>query len=154
MPYINGIFVVDHSYYNTTPSQNSAYSYHYQEPQLPPCTYIHPNSPAAQLGPTPEELAPILEHQCQFLRDEELAQPPPALTRSTTGYHYSPQIEIPSHPAHLSPQQEAAQIGITPEEFEAANKHSICEQAEWIATEEAEWRERERAKWQGEPPVT
>ena len=95
MPYIYGIFMVDHSYYSHTPSQNSAYSYHYQEPQLPPCTYIHPDSAAAQLGLTPEELAPILEEQHQFLRDDKLTQPPPALTRSTTGYHYSPRIEIP-----------------------------------------------------------
>ena len=81
MPYINGIFVVDHSYYSPTPFQNSAYSYHYQEPQLPPCTYIHPDSAAAQLGLTPEEMAPILEEPTD--RD---TTPPRTFNHTTRSY--------------------------------------------------------------------
>jgi hypothetical protein len=67
MLFINGIFVMDHSYYNNTPYHISAYSYHYREPQIPPSIHIHPESAAGQLGLTPEELAPILREQQEFL---------------------------------------------------------------------------------------
>jgi hypothetical protein len=47
-------------------------------------------------------------------------------------------------------QQEAAQLGITPEELAAIGKESIREQNEWLAKEEADWRKREGERWRGE----
>jgi hypothetical protein len=90
MPSNQGHFVMDDSYYLGSHYQIPAYNHnHYREPQLLPSNYIH--SAAGQLGLTPAEMAPILRQQQEFLQDE-LAQPPPALTRSTT-YHLKVQIE-------------------------------------------------------------
>jgi hypothetical protein len=83
MSYIlNGIYAMEDSYYTGPQYQILAYS----PPRIAPSSYIHPESAAGLLGITPEELAPILQDQQEFLGDE-LAQPPPALTRSTTTYH-------------------------------------------------------------------
>jgi hypothetical protein len=73
-------------YHQKTLIYNSGYN-NYWEPQLPPSTHIHPDSVAAQLGLTPTEMAPILQEQREFLRNElrnEIAQPPPVLTRPAT----------------------------------------------------------------------
>jgi hypothetical protein len=53
-------------YYQNTPIYNSTPS-SYWEPQLTPSIHIHPESAAGQLGYTPEELAPILREQQEFL---------------------------------------------------------------------------------------
>jgi hypothetical protein len=60
MPFINGIFIMDPSYYTNTPLyippyNNSSNNNNYITPD-----HIHPNSSAAELSLTPEELAPIL----------------------------------------------------------------------------------------------
>jgi hypothetical protein len=76
-------------YHQETPIYYSDYN-SYWEPQLPPSIHIHPDSVAAKLGLTPAEMAPILQEQQEFLQNElqnELAQPPPTLTRSTSTYH-------------------------------------------------------------------
>ena len=121
-------------------------SYRHEELRVIPSTYIHPESPAGQLGLTPEELEPILRDQQEFLRNE-LAQPPPALTRTTSTHHLRARAELQPKPTSLSPQQEAARLGITPEELAAIGEESFREQTEWIAKDEAEWREREERRW-------
>ena len=68
--------------YNNSPYYTLANYYNYTLPE----DYISPNSAAAQLGLTPADMAPILQEQYELMRDE-LTQPPPALTRSTTTYH-------------------------------------------------------------------
>src|SRR6202050_386474 len=129
---------MDHINYNS-PYYTPAHHHHSGEPQLPPSIQIHPQSAAGQLGYTPEQLAPILREQQQFLLAEELAQPLPVLTRPTTRYHRTTRIETQPDPAfYTRPQQEAAQLGISPEELAA------------IAKDEAKWREREGDRWRGE----
>jgi hypothetical protein len=123
-------------------------SYCHREPWVMPNTYINPESPAGQLGLTPEELMPILHDQQEFLRDK-LAQPPPALTRPTTTYHLKAQTEPHPNPNSLSPQQEATRLGITPEELAVIGEDSIHKQIEWIAKDKAKWREHEEKRWQG-----
>jgi hypothetical protein len=141
---------MDHINYNS-PYYTPAHNHYYWEPQLPPSIQIHPQSAAGQLGYTPEQLAPILREQQQFLLAEELAQPPPALTRHTTRYHRTTRIETQPDPAfYARPQQEAAQLGISPEELAAISEESIREQNEWLAKDEAKWREREGDRWRGE----
>jgi hypothetical protein len=71
------------------------------------------------------------------------------LTRSTTTYHLKARTEPQPNPNSLSPPQEAARLGITPEELAAIGKESFREQTEWIAKDEAEWREREEKRWRG-----
>ena len=139
---------MDHTYYNS-PYYTPVYN-HYWEPQLPPRIHIHPQSAAGQLGYTPEQLAPILHKHQQFLLAEELAQPPPTLTRLTTNYQRTTGIETQPEPAfYTCPQQEAAQLGITPEELAAISEESIREQNEWFAKDEAEWRNHEEERWRG-----
>ncbi|KIM76999.1 hypothetical protein PILCRDRAFT_12368 [Piloderma croceum F 1598] len=92
---------------------------------------IHPDSAAAQLGLTPEELAPILQEQQEFLNSldsmgykpeqqqhlrNELAQPPPILTRPTT--------------TQLIPATQ--QLRLTQEEAEEV----LQDQEEWMRDEE------------------
>jgi hypothetical protein len=67
MPYINGIFIMEDSYYLNTPFYIPAYNSYHNEPQIPLGTYIHPESAAGQLGLTPTELALILEEQHEFM---------------------------------------------------------------------------------------
>ena len=139
-------------YHQNTPIYNPGYN-NYWEPQLPPSTYIHPDSVAAQLGLTPEELAPILRDQQEFLRNE-LAQPLPALTRPTTTYHLKPRTEIPPDPAFYARlQQEAAHLGISPREPAAISEEAVCKQAKWFTSDEANWRKREGERWQSEATV-
>jgi hypothetical protein len=142
---------MDHTYYNiNSPYYTSANNHYYWEPQLPPSIHIHPDSAAAQLGLTPADMVPILQEQREFLRNElrnELAQPPPALTRTTSTHHLRARAEPQPKPTSLSPQQEAARLGITPEELAAIGEDSIRDQAEWLAQDEVEWREREERRW-------
>jgi hypothetical protein len=142
---------MDHINYNS-PYYTPAHNHYYWEPQLPPSIQIHPQSAAGQLGYTPEQLAPILREQQQFLLAEELAQPPRVLTRpATTSYHRTTRIEANPNPAvYTRPQQEAAELGIGPEELAAISEQAVREQAEWLAKEEAEWRNREEERWRGE----
>jgi hypothetical protein len=102
---------INEAQYNNTPFYIPEYNSYHREPQLPPSTHIHPDSPAAILGITPEELAPILRDQQEFLRNE-LAQPPPIITRPTT-YRLIPATE---------------QLGLTQEEVEEV----LEDQREWI----------------------
>jgi hypothetical protein len=144
MPYINGIFVMEDSY--NTPYYNSALNNHYWEPQLPPSIHIHPESPAGQLGYTLEELGPILHEQQQFLRDK-FAQPPP----TSTSYHRPPRTKTTPDPTfYAHPQQEAAKLGITPEELAAISEEATREQAEWLASDEANRKKRESERGRGE----
>jgi hypothetical protein len=95
-------------------------------------------------------MAPILQEQQEFLQNElrnELAQPPPTLTRSTSTYHHRGRAEPQPKPTSLSPQQEAARLGITLEELAVISEESIREQAKWLAKDEVEWREREEMRW-------
>jgi hypothetical protein len=81
----------------------------------------------------------------------ELAQPPPTLTRSTTTYHLKPQIKTQPDPAfYACPQQEAARLGIILEELAAIGEDSIREQAKWIVKDKAKWRERKEMRWRDE----
>ena len=110
IPKTLNLATMDHNYYNSpyyTVNNN-----YYWEPQPPPSIYIHPESPAGILWYTPEQLAPILHEQQQFLRDE-LTQPLPTLTQSTNTYHLRARAEPQPKPTPLSPQQEATQLGIT-----------------------------------------
>jgi hypothetical protein len=52
-------------------------------------------------------------------------------------------------PTSLSPQKEAAWLGITPEELAAISEESIHEQAEWLAKYEIKWKECEERRWRG-----
>jgi hypothetical protein len=150
MPSNQGHFVMDDSYYLGSHYQIPAYNHHHMEPQLLPSNYIHPDSAAGQLGLTPAEMAPILRQQQEFLRDE-LAQPPPALTRPTTTYHLKPQIKTQPDPAfYACPQQEAANLGISLWELAAISEEAVREQAEWLASDEANWRKREGERWRSE----
>jgi hypothetical protein len=94
-------------------------------------------------------MVPILQEQQEFLRNE-LAQPLPTLTRTTNTHHLRAQAEPQPKPTLLSPQQEAARLGITPEELATIGEDSIREQAEWIAKDEAKWKERKEMRWWGE----
>jgi hypothetical protein len=94
-------------------------------------------------------MVPILQEQQEFLQNE-LAQPPPALTRTTSTHHLMARAEPQPKPTSLSPQQEAARLGITSEELAAISEDSIRDQAEWLAQDEVEWREREERRWLGE----
>src|SRR6202167_6237652 len=140
---------MDHTYSNS-PYNTPIYSHYYWEPQLPPSIHIHPQSAAGQLGYTPEELTPILREQQQFLRDK-LAQPPRVLTRpATTSYHCTTRIEATPNPVfYARPQQEAAELGIGPEELAAISEQAIRDQAEWLAKDETEWKNREEERWRG-----
>ena len=72
---------------------------------------IHPNSAAAQLGLTPEELVPVLrEQQCEY----EYAQPLPVSAGPTI------------HPGSV-----AAQLGLTQEEIQEV----LEDQEEWMREE-------------------
>src|ERR1700685_401084 len=138
---------MDHINYNS-PYYTPAHNHYYWEPQLPPSIQIHPQSAAGQLGYTPEQLTPILREQQQFLLAEELTQLPPALTRPTTGYHHTTWIETQPDPAfYAHPQQEATQLGISPEDLATISEEAIREQAEWLTKEEAKWRNREEERW-------
>jgi hypothetical protein len=111
---------INEAQYNNTPFYIPEYNSYQGEPQLPPSTHIHPDSPAAILGITPEELAPILRDQQEFLRNE-LAQPPPIITRPTT-YCLIPATE---------------QLGLTQEEIEEV----LEDQREWMREEEEQRQE-------------
>jgi hypothetical protein len=139
---------MDHTYYNS-PYYTPVNNHYYWEPQPPPNIYIHPELPAGLLGYTPEQLMPILCEQQQFLQDK-FAQPLPTLTRPTTTYHLRAWAEPQPNPTLLSPQQEATQLGITPEELAMISEDSIRKQVEWIAKDEAEWREHKEKRWWGE----
>src|ERR1700722_11755828 len=84
---------------------------------------------------------PPLQYQRKYLRDE-LTQPPPALSRSTSTYHHKARVEPQPKPTPLSPQQGAARRGTTPEE-------ATREQSKWLATDEVEWRKYEGERWRG-----
>src|ERR1700691_4905309 len=141
---------MDHINYNS-PYYTPAHNHYYWEPQLPPSIQIHPQSAAGQLGYTPEQLAPILREQQQFLLAEELAQPPRVLTRpTTTSYHRTTRIEATPNPVlYARPQQEAAKLGISLEELAAISEQAIRDQAEWLTKDEAEWKNREGERWRG-----
>jgi hypothetical protein len=109
MPFTDGYFVMDNSYYINSDFHNPSYS----ELRAPP-DHIHPNSAAAQLGLTPEELAPILQ-ECENLQSV-FAQPPPILTGTTT-----------NHPIPAT-----AQLGLTKDEIEEV----LEDQEEWMREEE------------------
>src|ERR1700735_2067737 len=132
---------MDHTYSNS-PYNTPSYNHYYWEPQLPPSIHIHPQSAAAQLGYTPEELAPILREQQQFMLAEELAQPQRVLTRpTTTSYHRTTRIEATPNPVfYARPQQEAAKLGISLEELAAISEQAIRDQAEWLVKDETKWK--------------
>ena len=123
----------------------------YNSPYFTPVNnhyYKEPESPAGLLGYIPEQLAPVLRKQQQFLQDK-LAQPQLVLTRPTTT-SYCCTMRIATTPdlafyTHL--QQDAAQLGITTEELATISKESICEQNEWLMKDEANWRECEEMRW-------
>jgi hypothetical protein len=104
---------LDHSFYVGSPLQIPAYN-----PHRTPNTHIPPDSPAGILGLTPEELTPILREQQQIMRDE-LAQPPPILTRTPT-----------TTTTHLIPPTQ--ELGLTKEEVEEV----IQDQEDWLREEE------------------
>jgi hypothetical protein len=89
-----------------------------------------------------------LQHQRRHLRDE-VAQPPPTLTRSTTTYQHKARVEPQPKPTPLSPQQGVARRGRTPEDLTTTSEGTIREPAKWLATDEAGWRKREGERWQG-----
>ena len=98
--------------YNNSPYYTLANYYNYTLPE----DYISPNSAAAQLGLTPADMAPILQEQYELMRDE-LAQPPPALTRpDTTNYGLEEHQVIPS--TYIHPESPAGQLGLTPQELD------------------------------------
>jgi hypothetical protein len=91
----------------------------YNELRITPSTHIHPDSLAAQLDFTPEDLEPILQHQQEHLPDE-YAQPP-----------------LISAKPIIDPDSAAAQLGLTSEDMEEV----IADQIEWMREEEEqEWR--------------
>ena len=114
---------------------------------------IHPNSAAAQLGLTPEELAPILrEQQCEY----EFAQPP---TQPTAYHNHAIQAKPPQPPSNPAPyvhlQSVAARFGLTPTEIAEIEDECIHNQAEWLAIEdEANRRAREGRELRGEQEET
>ena len=86
------------------------------------------------------ELAPILHKQQEFLQNE-FTQPLPTSTRPTTSYHRPAQIKTTPNPTFYTRlQQEATQLGITPEELAAISEQAIHKQAEWLTLEEADRR--------------
>jgi hypothetical protein len=111
MPLINGYFVMDDSYYIDSQFHIPSYRKFHTQPEI----IIHPNLATTQLRLTPAELAPILREQQEYLQDE-IAQPPPTFTRSTT--------------ARLIPATE--QLGLITEEIEEVPK----DQEEWMNEEE------------------
>src|ERR1700720_2473373 len=86
---------------------------YYSPPRMTLSTHIHPDSVAAQLGLTPEELTPILQDQQREYQQHELeyeaAQPP---------FHFT-------HTIH--PDSVAAQLGLTPEELIPILQDQHCE---------------------------
>ena len=118
---------------------------------LPP-DHIHPNSAAAQLGLTLEELTPILQ-DCENLQNE-FAQP---LTEPTTYHNHTIRAESPQPPPNLAPPalpksvaDTIAQLGLTPTELAALEEECIREQTEWLAIEdEADRMVRERGELRG-----
>jgi hypothetical protein len=129
MPFTDGYFIMDNSYYINSDFHIPSYS----ELRAPP-DHIHPNSAAAQLGLTPEELAPVLREQ-QY--EYECAQPP---TQPTTCHNHYAQAKPPqpsSNPTpYVHPQSVAAQLGLTPNELIALEEECIREQTEWLAIED------------------
>jgi hypothetical protein len=92
MPFSNSVFILeDHNYFHNNPFQTPGHNNYYNKPQLTHSTHIHPQSAAGQLGLTPEELAPILHEQQEFLQNKS-TQPPMILTRPTTT-HWIPATE-------------------------------------------------------------
>src|ERR1700722_17937273 len=93
---------------------------YYSPPQTTLSTHIHPDSVAAQLGLTPEELTPILQDQQHEYQQEELeyeaAQPPLYFTHT------------------IHPESTAAQLGLSMEEMEEV----LEDQREWMRQEEEE----------------
>src|ERR1700720_1800778 len=91
---------------------------YYSPPRMTLSTHIHPDSVAAQLGLTPEELTPILQdQQCEYQQHEleyEAAQPPLYLTHT------------------IHPDSTAAQLGL--EDMEEV----LEDQREWMRQEEEE----------------
>jgi hypothetical protein len=98
--------------YNNSPYYTLANYYNHPLPE----DYISPNSAAAQLGLTPADMAPILQEQHELMRDE-LAQPPPALTRpATTNYGPEELWVMPS--TYIHPESPAGQLGLNPQELD------------------------------------
>ena len=92
---------------------------------------------------------PPLQHQRKHLRDE-LAQPPPALTRSTITCHHKARVQPQPKPTPLSPQRGTARQETTLEDLATTSEEAIRERSEWLALDKAEWREREGERWRGE----
>jgi hypothetical protein len=91
-----------------------------------------------------------LRKQLEFLRDE-VAQPPLASTRPTTSYHHPTQIKTTPDPAfYACPQQEATQLGISPEQLVVISKEAICEQAKCLTSDKANQKKGESERWQSE----
>ena len=120
---------MDHTYSNS-PYNTPIYNHYYWEPQLPPSIHIHPQSAAGQLGYTPEELAPILREQQQFLQNE-LAQPPCVLTM----------VPFTWSPPNMYTQNRNANFGPFPypsdrnDPFDSKNK-TIGQIFDWVKIEE------------------
>ena len=60
---INGNFVIDSLYYLNSPYHIPAYNHNHTIP----AETVHPNSPAAQLGLTPAEIAQVLQEQRELM---------------------------------------------------------------------------------------
>src|ERR1700691_6061963 len=98
--------------YSNSPYYTLANYYNHTLPE----DYISPNSAAVHLGLTPTDMAPILQEQYELMQDE-LAQPPLALTRpATTNYGLEERQVMPSTYIHL--ESPASQLGLTPKELE------------------------------------
>ena len=98
---------------------------------------IHLNSAAAQLGLTPEELAPILQEQQEFLDslDSLGYEPKQQWYEHPPTRHTQPPFELDIHPNSM-----AAQLGLTLEEVREVNE----EQERWFREEYQQELERDR----------
>ncbi|KIM86659.1 hypothetical protein PILCRDRAFT_4561 [Piloderma croceum F 1598] len=72
MPYINGYFIMDDSYY----TDSDFYILTYDTLQTTPSTHIHPDSSAAQLSLTLNELTLVLQEQRSTYPTHHMSQPP------------------------------------------------------------------------------
>jgi len=96
---------------------------------------IHPNSAAARLGFSPEEMAPILQEQQELM--------------ATMSYEPEQQYEHPptecaqphADPYFVHPNSAAAQLGLTPEEI----REVVDEQERWFREEYQQELEEDRA---------
>jgi hypothetical protein len=140
MPFINGIFIMDLSYYTDTPLYIPPYNNSSNNNYVPP-DHIHPNSAAAELGLTPEELAPILrEQQRKCWYEYVYAQPPwsALAVHDDIGAQSAP-------PPFIHPESATTQLRLTPEE--AREVHEECIHAQREIQEEMDREDRATREW-------